>query len=408
MWLLYTLPMGQNRSKEEVRARTLVGALESLRCGITTVQDMLGLVPLDDAIHRRRDRRLSRGRHSRRVLADGVGRPADRDGPPQGQPAARRAGDAGHHRSADPRPARLSRAPVQAPSGRRHAALGDRAVRAAALHAEDAGRLRRARAQARSAVYTHVYETRGQVLIARELFGASRRLADQLSRAAPACSGRGSTSCTACGSRGREMDRMAAADAGIVLNHLSNLKLKSGIAPVCDLREAGVRLGLGCDNCSGSDVQSVFQAMKMFCLLAAVSEPEPGPALAHEVLAPRDARQCAHRRPRRQARRHPAGLQGRPDPHRSQRRRLSALQQRRAPARLHRSRPRRRKRDRRRPRGDEGAQGHDHRRGRAAPRGRRPHAPLHRRLRRRGRIAQARAALHAARRTGGCGRPISA
>src|SRR5215467_283852 len=49
MWLLYTLPMGVNRSKEEVRARTLVGALECLRCGITTVQDMLGLVPLDDA-----------------------------------------------------------------------------------------------------------------------------------------------------------------------------------------------------------------------------------------------------------------------------------------------------------------------------------------------------------------------
>ena len=37
-----------------------------------------------------------------------------------------------------------------------------------------------------------------------------------------------------------------------------------------------MRLGLGCDNCSGSDVQNVFQAMKMFCLLAAVSEPEPG------------------------------------------------------------------------------------------------------------------------------------
>src|SRR5207302_5866836 len=48
MWLLYTLPLGQNRSKEEVRARTLVGALESLRCGITTVQDMLNLTPLSD------------------------------------------------------------------------------------------------------------------------------------------------------------------------------------------------------------------------------------------------------------------------------------------------------------------------------------------------------------------------
>jgi cytosine/adenosine deaminase-related metal-dependent hydrolase len=77
---------------------------------------------------------------------------------------------------------------------------------------------------------------------------------------------------------------MAVADAGIVLNQLSNFKLKSGIAPIYDMRQAGVRLGVGCDNCSGTDVQSVFQAMKMFCLIAAVSEPEPGPGLAHEVL----------------------------------------------------------------------------------------------------------------------------
>lgn len=47
-WLLYTLPMGANRSNDEVRVRTLVGALECLRCGITSVQDMLGLVPLSD------------------------------------------------------------------------------------------------------------------------------------------------------------------------------------------------------------------------------------------------------------------------------------------------------------------------------------------------------------------------
>jgi cytosine/adenosine deaminase-related metal-dependent hydrolase len=80
------------------------------------------------------------------------------------------------------------------------------------------------------------------------------------------------------------MDHMAAAGAGIVLNHLSNLKLKSGIAPVLDMRESGVRLGLGCDNCSGSDVQSMFQAMKMFCMIASVSDPEPGAPLAHEVI----------------------------------------------------------------------------------------------------------------------------
>jgi cytosine/adenosine deaminase-related metal-dependent hydrolase len=133
------------------------------------------------------------------------------------------------------------------------------------------------------AVYTHVYETRGQRLIASEQFAEhDGSLITYLERN------------NLLGSRLNivhsvwinrpEMDRLAAADAGIVLNHLSNLKLKSGIAPILDIREAGVRIGLGCDNCSGSDVQNIFQAMKTFCLFAAVSDPEPGTPLAHEVL----------------------------------------------------------------------------------------------------------------------------
>jgi 5-methylthioadenosine/S-adenosylhomocysteine deaminase len=65
-----------------------------------------------------------------------------------------------------------------------------------------------------------------------------------------------------------------------LISSATNFKLKSGIAPIYDMR----RLGLGCDNCTGSDVQSVFQAMKMFCLITAVSEPQPGPGLAREVL----------------------------------------------------------------------------------------------------------------------------
>src|SRR6516164_8768596 len=133
------------------------------------------------------------------------------------------------------------------------------------------------------AVYTHVYETRGQALIARELFadhqGSLISYMDDVGLLGPRLNIVHSVWISR-----REIDRMAAADAGIVLNQLSNFKLKSGIAPIYDMRQAGVRLGLGCDNCSGSDVQSVFQAMKMFCLTAAVSEPEPGPGLAHEVL----------------------------------------------------------------------------------------------------------------------------
>jgi cytosine/adenosine deaminase-related metal-dependent hydrolase len=132
-------------------------------------------------------------------------------------------------------------------------------------------------------VYTHVYETRGQRLIASEQFadhdGSLITYLERNNLLGPKLNIVHSVWI-----KRQEMDRMAAADAGIVLNHLSNLKLKSGIAPVLDIREAGVRIGLGCDNCSGSDVQNIFQAMKTFCLFAAVSDPEPGVPLAHEVL----------------------------------------------------------------------------------------------------------------------------
>jgi cytosine/adenosine deaminase-related metal-dependent hydrolase len=132
-------------------------------------------------------------------------------------------------------------------------------------------------------VYTHVYETRGQRLIASEQFtdheGSLITYLERNSLLGPKLN-----IVHGVWINRQEMDRMAAADAGIVLNHLSNLKLKSGIAPVLDIREAGIRIGLGCDNCSGSDVQNIFQAMKTFCLLAAVSDPEPGAPLAHEVL----------------------------------------------------------------------------------------------------------------------------
>src|SRR4030095_7436324 len=45
IWLLYILPMGGDRSKDEVRARTLVGALEGLGGGIPNAQDIVGLCP---------------------------------------------------------------------------------------------------------------------------------------------------------------------------------------------------------------------------------------------------------------------------------------------------------------------------------------------------------------------------
>ena len=51
-----------------------------------------------------------------------------------------------------------------------------------------------------------------------------------------------------------------------------------------DMRDAGMRVGLGCDNCSGSDVQNMFQAMKAYCMLGSVSDPTPGTPLSQEAL----------------------------------------------------------------------------------------------------------------------------
>ena len=73
-----------------------------------------------------------------------------------------------------------------------------------------------------------------------------------------------------------EVDLVADKGGRIVHNPASNLKLKSGIAPILEMRRAGIELALGCDNTSAGDSQNIFQAMRLYALLAAVSDPELG------------------------------------------------------------------------------------------------------------------------------------
>jgi len=279
-WFMYTVPLGANRSKEEVRARTLVGALESLRAGITTVQDMLGLAPLNEDYV---DVVLSAYREAGiRVVFS----PMVADLPPLAM--VRYGSDLPEDVQALFGTTALSRDEQIGfldSQFRRYGDVGHIhwAVAPFAPQRCTPGMLRDCADLAEKhdlPVFTHVYETRGQALMGRDLYGGS--LIEHLDGGG-LLNGRLNIAHSVWISR-PEMERMAAAGAGVVLNHLSNLKLKSGIAPVCDLRECGVRIGLGCDNCSGSDVQSMFQAMKLFCLFAAVSDPMPGPGLAHEAL----------------------------------------------------------------------------------------------------------------------------
>jgi 5-methylthioadenosine/S-adenosylhomocysteine deaminase len=282
-WLLFTLPLQGNRSKEEVRLRTLVGALESMRCGVTTVQDMLGLIPLEeDLVDTVLDTYEEIG--ERVVFSPMVfDIPAAsmirfREDLPEEVQEMMGTGALEAKWQLEFLDAQIKRRPAK---NNTHWAVGPFAPQRCSLDllagcadlAEkyDLG------------IYTHMYETRGQRVIADEAFTDYGSSFITYVDEAGMLNHRFNIAHSVWINRD-EMDRMAAADAGVVLNHNSNYKLKSGIAPVVDLRESGVRIGLGCDNCSGSDVQNMFQSMKTFCQIAAVSEPEPGPPLAHQAV----------------------------------------------------------------------------------------------------------------------------
>jgi cytosine/adenosine deaminase-related metal-dependent hydrolase len=122
-------------------------------------------------------------------------------------------------------------------------------------------------------VYTHVYETRVQRVFALQNLsdygGSAIRMLE-------ACGLLGPNVSIAHGvwPEHDEIELIGRSGTNVVLNMLSNLKLKSGVAPVMDYRANGVNLALGCDNCSCSDVQSLLQVMKLFCLLTSVSTPQ--------------------------------------------------------------------------------------------------------------------------------------
>src|SRR5438034_9915394 len=81
-----------------------------------------------------------------------------------------------------------------------------------------------------------------------------------------------------------EIDSIAEAGAHVVPNPAGNPKTRSGVAPIRTYLRRGVRPALGCDNCSCSDAQNMFQSMKLFAGLAAVSPPEPGPPTATDAI----------------------------------------------------------------------------------------------------------------------------
>ena len=127
-------------------------------------------------------------------------------------------------------------------------------------------------------VFTHVYETRIQAAAARQQPSAPSLIkvlarAGLMNERLNIVHGVWLTA--------RDIAQIAEAHARVVHNPVSNLKLKSGVAPILDLYRAGVDIALGCDNYSCAETQNIFIAMRMLCLLPAVTDPEPVLSMPH-------------------------------------------------------------------------------------------------------------------------------
>lgn len=289
IWALHSQPayLGP-RSTRELRLRTLLGAVDCLRHGITTVQDMNTLVPMDEPTldtildaYAESGLRVVFSIAVRDVAALDIAAflppgvpPAVQalvDGAP-GDPRLQLAFVEAQIKRLRPLPDWLSWA--LSPSG------PQRATRALLEGVADLARTHQL------PVLTHAYETRAQATKAREIYGAQGgsmiRYLDEVGLLSP-----GLTIAHGVWLQNDEIAMLAGAEAGLAHNPISNLKLKSGIAPMRRVLDAGVNVALGCDNCSCGDCQSMFQAMKMLCLLEAVTD--PGPTGVHAAAAIRAA-----------------------------------------------------------------------------------------------------------------------
>jgi len=277
--------LGGRRSLAEVRLRTLVGAVDCLRNGITTVQDMSTFTPMsEEYLDTILDAYAAAG--IRVILAIMVRDLSQIDTIPWIKDLAPEA----LHDFIGTR--REAAGPQMDFVARQIDRVGDRGglirwalspsapQRCTPPLLEAIAHLSRQRSLP---VYTHVYETRTQRVFCHRCLmpygGSAIRFMEACGLLGPQV-----TIAHGVWSENDEIELVGRAGANVVLNMLSNLKLKSGVAPILDYRARGVNLALGCDNCSCSDVQSLLQVMKLFCLLTAVSSPERTSVTAAEAL----------------------------------------------------------------------------------------------------------------------------
>jgi 5-methylthioadenosine/S-adenosylhomocysteine deaminase len=285
VWIaLAILPPTRKLTAREVRLRTLLGAIDCLRNGITTVQDMLGCGPGSEE-HVEAAIKAYDEVGIRCVLGLQVGnRP-----PIDCLPGIRShlPDDLVPLLSGSPPAVRQILDFVSAPLSTKSS---DRMTFAIAPGSpqrctfELMSGLAALSARHDLPLVTHVNESKLQIFLARELYADLGGSPLDFLQAAGALDGR---LCMAHGIwfSDDEIDRIAEAGAAVATCPTSNLKLKNGVAPLRKLKQVGVRLALGADNTSAGDAQNVFEAMKLVCNLSAGKDTAPSTLLAHDALA---------------------------------------------------------------------------------------------------------------------------
>jgi len=286
--LLGMPPSYPRRSRAELRLRTLAGAIECLRAGITTVQDMTTLVPFDeddldvviDAYTELGIRCIlapqftNQGRMKARVFYEEL------------IPEEERWRLAGPHRQFPEGTKIIERLQAAIRARRDRSPLVTYALGPSSPETVTRDVWEAIASVSRTdglPIYTHVYENRGMTHIARESYAGHRgslihwladigALDDRISFAHSVWL------------RDDEIAAIAQAGAHVVLNPVGNLKTHSGIAPARELLAAGVNVALGCDNCSCTDVQNMFQSMKLFAALPAICHLDEGPPFARDAM----------------------------------------------------------------------------------------------------------------------------
>lgn len=290
LWVLSALPPAfPKRSAAEIRARTLLGAVECLRSGITTVQDLCTVYPYDES-HVDAVLRAYEDVGIRCVFALQVTDVPGVKSIPFWEeivPESMRAGLAG---AVEPYGGGVDVLDLvrEVMAKRRHVhpritwALGPTSPeRCSERLLGGFGDLSRSE---NVPIYSHIYESKAMTLMARQGHardeGSLIRYLQRCGALSPKLSLAHSVWMLPA-----EIEMIADAGANVVLNPVGNLKTKSGVAPIRPYLQAGVGVALGCDNCSCSDAQNMFQSMKLFASLAAITHPEPGPPTAADAIA---------------------------------------------------------------------------------------------------------------------------